>query len=114
MIEISLSSARRRELEYIANEYFNEACKLKEKDLEKARENFAISWGINRYLERVEFMVLCERSLAATGLREGEIRNYQNYGYEVASKSIRIVDTALKFLRAGRKNEKIHFLYESK
>lgn len=79
-------------LEHTANSLFNDSCKNKEKDLEKARQDMAISWGFNRYLERVQFMTLCTKYLQHLGLSRNEIKNHQEYGFEVALRTIRIIE----------------------
>jgi len=50
-------------IEEQANEIFTDAVKLIKEDVDLARTYFAISWGMNRYLERADFMTLCHRHL---------------------------------------------------
>jgi len=81
-----------RYLEEVANSFLFEGLK-KEKNIEKKRIYFAVSWGFNRYLERVNFMIICTNLLRTTNLNEKEIKFYQELGSEIVISSLDIVET---------------------
>lgn len=79
-------------IEEIANEYLMDGVKIRARDIEKARGDVAISFGFNRYLERVEFMTLCTRLMKQMKLEGDELREYQNFGYDVALFGVNLVE----------------------
>jgi len=74
-----------------ANEIFTDAIKLANKDVDLARTYFAISWGMNRYLERMDFMTLCHRHLVVTGLTEYGARKFEERKYKSAMKIVSVI-----------------------
>ncbi len=80
-------------LEEIANECLSDARELRDSgDIEKARIYFALSWGFNKYLERMDFLEICTRSLKLTDLDPEEVKLYQVFGEDMATYSMELTD----------------------
>ena len=71
-------------LEVIANNFLIEGISIRTEDIELARNYTGFSWGINRYLERMQFMTLCTRLLGLLEVPKHRLREYQNKGYDRA------------------------------
>jgi len=91
-----IEARRIRNLEYLANKLFNMSCEIRDTETESARIFMAVSWGLNRYLERVEFMDLCTRHLYMLGVDSKNMRTYQNYGYDIVLSSINKLDKKIQ------------------
>lgn len=89
-------------LEETANEFFFEGKKAQ--DIQRKREYFALSWAVNRYLERLDYMQLCTDLLESTGLDEDEIEIYQNKYYNIIIYSLDLPNTVQKILRGKKQS----------
>ncbi len=86
-------------IEELANGYLDSAREARDGgNIERARKHFAISWGFNKYLERMDFLEICTRSLKLTGLDSEEIKIHQMYGEDMARYSIDLGNVIEKFL----------------
>jgi len=92
-------------IEEIANEFLVEG--VNEKDIEKKREYFSISWGFNRYLERVDFMTLCTRFLQASKLNPEQIKSYQNDNYGKVIYALNLAEEVEKKIKASKKQARM-------
>ena len=86
-------------IEELANGYLDSAREARDiGNIERARKHFAISWGFNKYLERMDFLEISTRSLKLTGLDSEEVKAYQMYGEGMARYSINLGNRIEKLL----------------
>jgi len=58
---------------------------LHSREILNARIYYAVAWGINRDLENVDLMQVCNRGLRCTGLSKKETQRIQDWGYAWAT-----------------------------
>jgi len=85
-------------LEELANELFLDGLDLKSRDVDLARVNLAVSWGLNRILGRGEFLYLCHRHLESSGLTQYGSEVYEKRGLKRALKILAYI-SLFRYLR---------------
>lgn len=92
----------RKKIVELADIFYYEGLGFKSRSsIPKASRLFAVSFGLNAQLERVEYMKFCLDNLRSIGLTEDELRESKLYGHRIALKGMRAYDIAIKNL--GRK-----------